>query len=72
MTLIHTEPSGKKTALKLNIEEDLLQQVAAYCAFAGIENFDFFFKKAAQYILAHDPAWQLKKQHLSILPDATG
>ena len=62
--LILPEENPVKTSIETKISNALRAEVEAYCAWAKIENIDFFIEKACQYIISNDNDWINHKTNL--------
>lgn len=58
MALIQAKSAHKTEKVKLDIREDILSEIQEYCAWAGIDNLNFFIEEAAQFIFAKDTDWK--------------
>lgn len=54
----------EKVQLRFRVSQDLLEQITAYCEWAGIKKRDHLFEHAVLYVLQHDAEWQ---EHLKTL-----
>ena len=58
MPLLNSTAKSKKEAIRVNVSDDLLKDIRAYCDWANIAKESHFMEQAAQYVLSHDKDWQ--------------
>ena len=54
MSLIKPLPSDKKSALRVKLKSDTLDEINLYCTYAGFKNPDAFLEASASHILSKD------------------
>lgn len=68
MALLDPKKRSKRVAISLRLEENLINEISAYCSWLGIARLQEFFEQAADYILKNDKDW---KQAMSSPKTAT-
>lgn len=58
MPLIADRKKRKRVAINEEILATVHEQIVAYCDWAGITDFGYFFEEAAKFIFTNDPVWQ--------------
>lgn len=53
-----TQHKFNRTTVTISLSENLLNEVKAYCQWAGIERTGEFFIQAVDYILKNDKEWR--------------
>jgi hypothetical protein len=61
MPLLDPKKRSKRVAVSLRFEENLMQEISAYCSWLGITRLQDFFDQAADYILKNDKDWKQEK-----------
>lgn len=54
MPIISKQPSVKKEKITIEINEDVLNKIKQYCAWAGINDISFFVEESAKIIFDKD------------------
>lgn len=49
--------------IKIELEKGVVQNINAYCEWAGLESMDLFLQEAAQYVLKKDKEWQAARKN---------
>ena len=57
MALISPKPKAKLSAVKMQINSHLLDEISAYCKWQSIDKEGHFFESAAEYVLKKDKEW---------------
>lgn len=60
MTIIKSNKIADKRSISTLIDSEVLQEIKAYCEWAGIYDIGFFIEDVAAYIFAKDKEWQEK------------
>jgi len=56
--LSSTQQKSKRITLTLSIQESLLKEIKAYCAWAGIDRPTEFIIQSIDYVLKNDKEWR--------------
>ncbi len=67
MALLDPKKRSKRVPISFRFEEQLIDEVSAYCKWLGIARLQDFFEQAADYILKNDKDWRQEKT----IPKAT-
>ena len=67
MALLDPKKRSKRVPISLRLEEQLIDEISAYCKWLGIARLQDFFEQAADYILQNDKEWKQEKT----IPKAT-
>jgi hypothetical protein len=54
MPIIKPKLKTEKTICRINIDEQILEEIKLYCEYAGFKKTDEFFEEAATHILLKD------------------
>lgn len=63
MALISKQEKNDSENMKILISHQVKEEVMAYCQWATIEDFSYFFNEAAKIVFAKDKDWIHYKQH---------
>jgi hypothetical protein len=58
MTLLDPKKHSKRVPISFRFEEQLMDEISAYCKWLGIARLQDFFEQAADYILKNDKDWR--------------
>lgn len=61
MALLDPKKRSKRVPVSLRFEEQLMDEIGAYCKWLGIARLQDFFEQAAEYILKNDKDWKQEK-----------
>jgi len=56
--LSSTQQKSKRITVTISLNENLLNEVKAYCQWAGIDRYGEFFTQSVDYILKNDKEWR--------------
>lgn len=62
MALIQAKSAHKTEKVKLEIREDILKEIQKYCAWAGIDDMNYFIEESAKEIFKLDSDWKRFKK----------
>jgi hypothetical protein len=62
MAIISAKRAFKKTNVNLEVSYDILEEMKAYCSWAGISELSYFVEEAASFIFAKDKEWKANKK----------
>ena len=63
MTIIKSNKIVDKRSISALIDSEVLQEIKAYCEWAGIYDLGFFIEDVSSYIFAKDKEWQEKQAY---------
>ena len=58
MSIIKSKQKHKRSQVRINIENPIMEKIKQYCEWANVEKLDDFFEQAAEFVLQKDPAWK--------------
>ena len=61
MALLDPKKRSKRVPISLRLEEQLVDDISAYCKWLGIARLQDFFEQASDYILKNDKDWREAK-----------
>lgn len=61
MAIINANKANKKEKIKVEISNETLKNIHAYCDWASIDNIGFFIEEAANFVFSKDSDW---KKHI--------
>lgn len=62
MALISKEKSIYKEKIKLEIREDIINEIKDYCQWSGVDDISVFLEEAALFIFKKDSDWKKYKK----------
>lgn len=64
--LITKQQFQKKIQFRVRLNENVIKEIDAYCAWAELNNRDYFIEEACKYIFSHSPEWMEYKKNNNI------
>ena len=66
MAILQPSEKTKRSQIRVNIDDNLLKQMQAYCDWVGITKVDEFIEQAARHVFKKDKEWaQHQKNKIS-------
>lgn len=57
MALLKPSEKNQREQLRLTMSKSILDEIRAYCDWAGIHKIDEFMEQASEFVLKRDRAW---------------
>lgn len=64
MSVIKPKPKQEREQIRIQIDNQVLADIARYCEFAGFKKQDEFFEEAAMHILGKDKDFKEWKEQM--------